>query len=278
MSESTGVRKTLERGAGALAALNLNALRVFLRSGARSAADFVTYSHRLHKGYGLPWMWSRLSWRHDLKIPAIPVQELFPEIDFSRSPELLFPFPRDLSTMPHELMILAAITRHLRPHRVVEFGTAEGRTALNFALHVPEDAEVVTLDLPPQPPATQVGYFYWDQPLRSKIKQIYADVGKWDSDPFRASAHVVFCDATDNLDVLAAETANAINVVAPGGVILRHDYGSAEGVTVFWNRLADKVPVKHIRDTTLLCIRMDSQETYERLQSIRAQLMTSRSG
>jgi hypothetical protein len=273
MSKLNGIRKSLERGIGAFAAVNLNALRVFLRSGMRSAVDFVTYSHRLYRGYGLPWMWSQLSWRRDMRIPSVLVQDLFPEIDFTRSPDLLYPFPRDLSTLPHELIILAAITQHLRPQRVVEFGTAEGRTALNFALHLPDFGEVITLDLPPEPPNRHVGCFYWDQPLRSKIKQIYADVATWDSNPFRGSAQVVFCDATDNPSILAGETANAFNLVAPGGVILRHDYGSAEGVTVFWNELADKVPVKHIRDTTLLCIRVDSAETLEKLQSVRAYLL-----
>jgi hypothetical protein len=50
--------------------------------------------------------------------PQISVHELFPEIDFTRSPELLFPFPRDLSPMPHELMVLAHFVSFLRPQRV----------------------------------------------------------------------------------------------------------------------------------------------------------------
>src|SRR5271168_2710872 len=119
---------TLSRAIRGLAALNFNALRVFLTSGPASAEQYVTYTHRMYTGYGLPWMWSGLPWRKDLAVPQIPVQELFPEIDFSHSPELLHPFPRGLSTQPHELMILAHVVNLLKPERVVEFGTAEGRT------------------------------------------------------------------------------------------------------------------------------------------------------
>lgn len=145
MAKGGRLRHGVRRALSGLAALNLNALRVLLTRGAGPAVEFVTQSHRLYSGYGLPWKWSGLPWRSDLRIPQITAQELFPEVDFVRSPELLFPFPRDLSTMPHELMILAHVVEFLRPRRVVEFGTAEGRTALNIALHLPPDGEVVTL-------------------------------------------------------------------------------------------------------------------------------------
>jgi hypothetical protein len=52
-----------------IAALNLDALRVFFTSGAGSAAKYVTYTHRMYTGYGLPWMWSGLPWRSDLTVP-----------------------------------------------------------------------------------------------------------------------------------------------------------------------------------------------------------------
>ncbi len=272
LGQAQGPKPGLRRLMSGIAALNLNALRVLLRKGAGAAAEYVTSTHRLYTGYGLPWMWNGLPWRADMRVPQVPVEKLFPEIDFTRSPELLYPFPRGLSTMPHELMILACVVAFIRPQRVVEFGTAEGRTTLNIARHLPPDAEVVTLDFPPVPGQNEVGYFYWNHPLKAKIRQVFADLGSWDSTPYRASAGVVFCDACDQPEGLIAETAQAFAVLKPGGVIFRHDYGSAEGPTRFWNSLSRELPVRHLEGTTLLCLRADTQDVYEKVQMVRARL------
>lgn len=262
----------LGRVLSALGALNFNAVRILLREGAGAAASYVTYSHRLYAGYGLPWIWSDLAWRRDMKIPRVPVDQVFPEIDFSRSPEVLYPFPRNLSTFPHELMILGQVVRFLQPRRVVEFGTAEGRTALNLALHLPPGGEVVTLDFAPIPEKAEIGYFYWNSPLKEKIKQFYGDLGKWNSQEYWNSAEVVLCDACDQIDGLLAETAQAFRVVKPGGVIFRHDYSSAEGPTFFWNQLSRHLPVKHLEGTTLLCLRTDDPDVYKKLKDMEPDL------
>jgi hypothetical protein len=265
MSDDGGRQSGLRRALKGLTAVNLNALRVLLTKGAGPAAQYVAQSYHLYDGYGLPWKWSDLPWRSDMQVRQVSVEELFPEIDFTRSPELLFPFPRDLSVMPHELMILAHVVSFLRPKRVVEFGTAEGRTTLNLALHLPPDGEVVTLDFPPIPGKNEIGYFYWEQPLKSKIKQIFSGVDTWDSTPYRASAEMVLCDACDQLPGLAAEAAQAFAVVKPGGVIFRHDYGSAQGPTLFWNEISKVLPVRHLKGTTLLCL-LATSDIYDNMQ------------
>jgi len=203
-------------------------------------------------------------------VPKMPVQELFPEIDFSHSPELIHPFPRGLSTSPHELMIIAHVVGFMKPKRVIEFGTAEGRTTLNIALHLPPEGEVVTLDFPPIPGQNEVGFFYWDQPVKSKIKQVFSGVDTWDSTPYRTTAQIVFCDACDQPEGLAAETAQAFAVVQPGGVIFRHDYGTAEGPTLFWNELSKELPVRHLEGTALLCLRVNTPEVYSAMQAMLA--------
>jgi hypothetical protein len=268
MSDSGKQGSAWKRGLSGFASLNLNSLRILISKGAGPATEYVTLAHRLYKGYGLPAHWSTLPWRTDMTVPKLPVQELFPEIDFSHSPELIHPFPRGLSTSPHELMMLAHVVRFLKPKRVIEFGTAEGRTTLNIALHLPPDGEVVTLDFPPIPGKNEVGFFYWDQPLKSKINQVYSGVDTWDSKPYRASAQVVFCDACDQPEGLAAETAQAFLVVQPGGVIFRHDYGTAEGPTLFWNELSKELPVRHLEGTALLCLRVNTPEVYETMQKM----------
>lgn len=262
------LKRGVRRALSGISALNLNALRALFAKGSGPAAQYITYTHRLYSGFGLPWKWSELPWRSQLQVPQTSAQALFPEIDFTRSPELLFPFPRDLSTMPHELMIMVKVIDLLQPKRIIEFGTAEGRTALNFALHLPSDGEVVTLDFPPAP-GNEVGYFYWEQPLKSKIRQIFCGVDAWDSTPYRASAEMVFSDACDQLPGLAAETAQAFTVVKPEGIIFRHDYSSAEGPTLFWNQISKELPVRHLEGTTLLCLRVTS-DVYKEMQKMLA--------
>lgn len=166
----------VRRAARALSAIKLNSLRVLLRHGPSATLSFVSHSYHLYSGFGLPHLWQRLPWRKDLKIPSRKIDDLFPDVDCTRSPELLFPFPRSLGVLPQELIVLTKVVDHLQAKRVVEFGTAEGRTALSIALHLPPGGEINTLDLPPVPGQNEVGFFYWDQPVRSRIKQIFASV------------------------------------------------------------------------------------------------------
>jgi len=258
----------VQRVARALSSLNLNSLRVLLRNGPAAALSFVSHSYHLYSGFGLPHLWQRSLWRNDLRIPSRKIDELFPGIDCARSPELLFPFPRNLGVLPQELIVLAKLVDHLKAKRVVEFGTAEGRTALNIALHLPPGGEIITLDLPPIPGKNEVGFFYWDQPAKSRIKQVFASVDAWDYRPYRASAELVFCDACDRMPGLAAEAFQAFSVIKPGGVILRHDYSTAEGPTRFWEWLATELPVFQIEGTVMLCLRVDSEEVYNKTQAL----------
>ena len=256
----------------ALGSLNLYTLSLFARRGAGAAKAYVTHTHRLYHGYNLPWIWSSLPWRTNLLVPRATPQELFPEIDFTRSPELLHALPRDLSVHPHELMILCQIVRKYQPARTIEIGTAEGRTTLNLALYAPENGEVVTVNLPPEP-GSEVGFFYKGSPLQAKVKQIYADIGSWDASAYHESAAVVFCDACDQMPGMAQEMAKAFAVVKTGGVVLRHDYGSNQGNTEFFNRVSEELPVRHIDGTTLVCLKVETPELHKKMQDVAARML-----
>lgn len=167
-------------------------------------------------------------------------------------------------------MILAGIVKFFKPKRVIEFGAAEGRTTLNFALHVPPDGEVVTWDFPPMPGTNDVGFFHWEQPRSSKINQIFQSVHTWDSTPYQGSAEIVFCDACDHPEDLSAETAQAFRVVKLGGVIFRHDYTNVEGPTIFWNSIAKELPICQPEGTTLVCLWVKDQVVYDKMREMAA--------
>jgi len=259
---------SIQRVGRALSSVNLNSLKILIRDGPSAALNFVSHSYHLYSGFGIPHLWQRLPWRRDLRIPIGKAEKLFPEIDFSRSPELYFPFPRDLGVLPQELILLGKAVSHLQVRRVVEFGTAEGRTALNIAAQLPPGGEIVTLDLPQIPEKNDVRFLYWNHTLRSKIKQVFASVDEWDSRAYWASADIVFCDACDLMPGLAAEAYQAFSVVKPGGVIFRHDYSTAEGPTRFWEWISQKLPVYQIEGTVMLCLRMDTKEVYDKAQAL----------
>jgi hypothetical protein len=251
-----------------LCALNLDSLYVLLRNGPSATQSFLANCHRIYAGYGMPRSWERLPWRENLHAPTRGVQEIFPEIDFTHCPPLDFPISRDLGISTEELAILSKVAGYLQAKRVVEFGTAEGRTAVNLAMNLPDDGEVITLDLAPIPGQNEVGYFYWDHPSKSRIRQVFASVNDWDSRPYKSSADMVFADACDLMPGLGAEFFHAITVVKPGGVIFRHDYGSAVGTTIFWNWVADRLPVVHVAGTSLVCLRLNSEEIIQKAQSL----------
>lgn len=255
-----------------IGSLNLNALSILVRRGFGSAQAYITYTHRLYAGYGLPWTWSNLPWRADMTIPRVTAAELFPEIDFTRSPELLHPFPREQGVLPHELMILCHAVRKFQPAVTIELGTAEGRSTVNLALYAPDGGEVVTVNLPPEP-GSSVGYFYWDSPLKSKIKQLYEDISVWNPNGYRASAGVVFCDACDQQPGMVHEMAQGFAVVKPGGVLFRHDYGTNGGPTKFWSEVGKHLPLRHIEGTTLLCLRVETPELHARMQKVAADFL-----
>lgn len=273
MNPSRTSRPFVQRLWGAIGSLNLNAVALSFSRGPKIAKEYIIYNYRLRSGYALPWIWSNLPWRDDLHVPQVPVQELFPEIDFDSSPELIYPLPREHSVQPHELMILNKVLQSLDTNLAFEFGTAEGRTTVNLARHVTENGQVVTVNLPPEPGKSEVGYLYWNHPLKSKIKQLYADVGVWDPSEYRASAGLAFGDACDQLPGVAQEMAQVFAVVKPGGVVFRHDYGFAEGVTKFWNLVAKELPVRHIEGTTLLCLKVETPELHQKMQDVAARFL-----
>ena len=86
----------------------------------------------------------------DRRLAQRPVTELFPGIE---QVSVCFPFsqlPRERGMLPlGEILTLAAICECVRPRRIFEIGTYKGASTLLMAIHTPDDAEIFTLDLPP---------------------------------------------------------------------------------------------------------------------------------
>ena len=92
---------------------------------------------------------------------------------------------------PYNLILLDRIVAHLQPKTILEVGTFRGKTTHNLAINTPEDAQIITIDIPKEKltgqetmygtdveyfqPKEKIGAFFKDKPSATKIKQIFAD-------------------------------------------------------------------------------------------------------
>ncbi len=173
-----------------------------------------------------------------------------------------------------ELAVLALASACTRPGtEIVEIGTFDGRTALNFAANAPDDVPILTLDLPPDRPTAfaidvaerrfvdkpQSGARLHTctetlKPLAARVTQAFGDSASYDWSPHFGRAGLVFVDGSHAYDYVCADSATAMRLVAPGGMVLWHDYGIWPGVTQGLEELeaTRRLGLKHIRGTSLV--------------------------
>jgi predicted O-methyltransferase YrrM len=152
-----------------------------------------------------------------------------------------------------ELATLCALVRHRQAGRILEIGTFDGGTTLNFAENVSVGGLVTTLDLPPDwratghdgpdnvPAASMVGQRFRAAPAADRIRQVFGDSTTLDWRELGGPFDLIFIDGCHEYEYVLQDTANALRVIRPGGMILWHDYGIIEGVS----RAVDEAGVAH---------------------------------
>jgi hypothetical protein len=169
-----------------------------------------------------------------------------------------------------EFATLTAIVRVCDPGVIFEFGTGDGTTTLQFAKHSRPDAKVYTIDLPPASPRPRlatdpgdrmligrkdVGIRFRATPFERKIHQLLEDSALLDTQNLRNQVNLVFIDGAHSYEYASNDTAKALEMVAPGGTIVWHDYMVWNQVTDFLNELSHKLPLRHIKGTSLVVYR-----------------------
>lgn len=199
-------------------------------------------------------------------VPPVNPEEVISDAA-STGVEVLHPLPRPGGMRMDELMMLCLLVRDRQPQRLVEIGTADGRTTLNLALHAPDDAEILTFDLPPKAPSAisesgpdyrqldiaEPGGLFRGHSLASKIHPIRQDSTTFDWSPYEGTVDFVFIDGAHDYASVRKDTENALRVVRPNGVILWHDYNNpvVDDVTVWLNELCQQLPLVWFAGTTL---------------------------
>jgi predicted O-methyltransferase YrrM len=147
----------------------------------------------------------------------------------------------DGSISTFELVCLCAIVRERAPRRAFEIGTFRGRACLNIAANSAE-CEVWTLDLPPEDAErTRLaienldkqyiakplsGECFRDAPEAARIAQLYGDSAVFDFSPYVGAMDLVFVDGSHSEAYVRNDAERARHMLAPGGIILFHDYGA----------------------------------------------------
>ena len=173
-----------------------------------------------------------------------------------------------------ELGILANLAQNCPDGTTLfEIGTFDGRTSLNLAMSAPRGCQIYTLDLPPDV-ATKFSIAEGEQHMVDKprsgvrcdkyraefpetigrIHQLYGDSATFDYRPYHNSCSLVFVDGSHAYDYAMSDTRAAMELVAPGGVIIWHDYGIWEGVNRALEELEaeQNLGLKNIRGTSLV--------------------------
>lgn len=182
------------------------------------------------------------------------------------------PVPADGNVTLLELLVINALVTSRRPRRVFEIGTFDGRTTLNLAANAADDAIVYTLDLPASgAPALGVdaddaqfiqrsqegvrGSRFHGTPEAARIRQLTGDSAAFDYAPYAGEMEFVFVDGSHAYDYVLSDSQAALQLAAPGAMIVWHDYGEWPDVTRALHDLAARDPrfarLTHVGGTAL---------------------------
>lgn len=220
-----------------------------------------------------------------LPLPTIELEELDPvfaagpfgptlatEVSFIGRGPLAVPG----GTTDGEAWILATLSKQART--LFEFGTCTGKTSYLWSRNALPDARIVTLTLAPEQRQNYVAapgddrrdarfalhesnftdFLYSGTPEAARIEQHFGDSKAFDEEAYAGWADLVFVDGSHAESYVLSDSAKALRIVKPGGLILWHDYvgpQDAPGVFHAMNALSKTLPIRHVRGTTFAAYR-----------------------
>lgn len=190
-------------------------------------------------------------------LPRVPLTEILPGV---QEVEVILPRTFDrksgTSVSTEEACHLGAIAKCRNAGKALEIGTYDGNTALLLAANLTAIGDVVTVDLPPDfdvnkkdlltysdgelnlTARDQLGRQYQGHRYAARIRQIYGDSAKLDWSALGGPFDLVFIDGCHSEAYVRSDTRNAMNHLAPGGVIVWHDYGMIAEVSKVVDQVA----------------------------------------
>ncbi len=193
--------------------------------------------------------------RKKCNLRELPLTAIFPGVERCSIP--LGAINSETGHANHaEMLYVVGAAAYRNARRIFEFGTFMGRTTYHLAATT-VDAHVWTLDLPrdanPWPFAGHVGSYFFDTPEAARITSLREDSTSFDPAPFRGSMDFVWVDADHSYSGVKNDTAKALQLLAPGGTIMWHDFSAdSPGLVEFFAEFTQGQPLFHLAKTSVL--------------------------
>lgn len=149
----------------------------------------------------------------------------------------------------YELQILCALVKKTAPEKIFEIGTHRGWTTANLALNSPPKCQIMTLDVAPlRPNNAEIEKLFAEYSIRF----IHADSARFDFSVFYGTIDFVFVDGSHAAADIERDTATALKMISPKGIIVWHDHNlKFSGVVNCLHRLSAQIRIWHIPGTAL---------------------------
>lgn len=208
----------------------------------------------LHQVPGREWAWIDLlkvaiEYEPMLAVPVVDLFDFYPDISNS---SIVASRPGLASAKPSEIVTLAWLASYLKPKLIIEIGTQRGGVSLLMAENAGPEAGVVTLDILSSDKHPEIGSAFRGTPWERQIQLFHGDSRTFDWSSWRGRVDFVYIDGCHEYDSVWVDTKTALALRSEKGVIVWHDFPSADGVRHCLTELArSQKSVFHLRGTRL---------------------------
>jgi predicted O-methyltransferase YrrM len=98
----------------------------------------------------------------------------------------------------------------------------------------------------------RIGERFLGTSAEKKIRQILMDSAVYDYSLLKGKIDMIFIDGSHSYEYVQNDTRRALEMCAPNGLILWHDYMIWNDVTDYLNNLSGTLPLRHMRGTSLV--------------------------
>jgi SAM-dependent methyltransferase len=189
--------------------------------------------------------------RKRMALPEVDPAALWP--GFETQPVTVGLLPKgDWAAPVNDTITLMKLAAVVQPARILELGSYRGHTA-KALLENSRTSHLTAVDIDPQH-----GEAYRGTPLEERVDRRVGAIGP-DTVPAteKGSFDLVFVDADHTFEAAEHDTQVALDMVAPGGTVLWHDYSNWGwftgdcGVPEVLNSLSARVPIAHVMGSNI---------------------------
>ena len=220
------------------------------------------------------WFIDKATWEFGIpgrRLKPVSLNSIFPGIE-EVSFQVARIYDRDprTSLQMEELCALLSILKYCHCETVLEVGTYDGNTALNFALNTPEESGcVATIDLPEGKnsslalpvnrsnanPSEVIGRQFRQSPAAPRIISIRHDTATLNWEELPGPFDLIFIDGCHDYRYVKNDTEKALKVLKENGLVVWHDY-NLQGVGDFLDEFSRHSPCQWIQGTRLVISRL----------------------